>query len=746
MRASHSRVLVAILLYCLCVGIRIIGVCDPTVQSDEGHWVSRSSRVATRLAEAPLHSTSHLGHPGIPSAIAMALGQIVVGRANSMFSIKSGDLIYYDSFSAARVANVLLSCLIFPLVFLGCATFFDQRVGVLATLFLALDPKHLELSRLAHIDSGMTLWITATLLTYFIAVEKSRSQYGLYLKCVAGFFWGLAIATKPTAYALIPILIAYKFLLILLGRPSRCKTERWITSSDLLSILVGHITLVSIYTRLWWHPSEYISRLRIHSTFADWVYRIGNTYQTKLFIAVIAVALLATLILRLRKSSWTSHGFVLCATLITELLILAPQVIENLIRYWTWIFSLSSVEHDGFNYVLQPHPWGYLGFFVSNIPLPTLIGILFFVLLISPKVVVSLQNRESRLQLLLLIASFGWIIPLSVTDKQSWRYALPVVPALYILAASGWIWIFKLLNAPKYCNLALAGLLFGVVAYAPISLNTHYENYISILGGSLSAAIDRGEIRPRVGTIEVIDFLINQPRGPGAPRFVATLGDAPAFQLAAKREFSKRAGAFTFGYFRPEIAHYLVVPASSRTSLGTWANIVSGPPIFTYKFKDIEIVAVWKVPPPMYSQPKTFSVTRLSRDTGKVKKTKDQREVIIASKKKHKPGDLFRTFQSLRFAPGEYRFSFPARLLNLENQSGLDEKLLSIEVSHSCRSTVFASQLSITQDSAVNLNCKFESISYGNPHIYWYGTSSIAVGPFTVERTMSTQDIIQNSN
>ena len=159
------KVLAILLLFLLALAPRIVGIVQQDPQGDELFWNERSSVLLTKLLDGQVsEATSHLGHPGIPAASAMALAKFV----NSKLPHK----LQTDELAAARIGNAILSAFISPCVFLALLPIAGWAIAFIASVFLALDVQHIAISRIAHVDSSFSIFVILCLGFYFKAVQQ----------------------------------------------------------------------------------------------------------------------------------------------------------------------------------------------------------------------------------------------------------------------------------------------------------------------------------------------------------------------------------------------------------------------------------------------------------------------------------------------------------------------------------------------------------------------------------------------
>ncbi|GAB4027614.1 MAG: hypothetical protein Fur0011_6040 [Candidatus Microgenomates bacterium] len=85
---------------------------------------------------------------------------------------------------------------------------YSRRVGLLASLLLALSPWHLMLSRPAF-EAGVALALTLTGLLFFLkSIEKIPLIFNLYA-CISATAFGLSVHTYHSAKIVVPLLLLY---------------------------------------------------------------------------------------------------------------------------------------------------------------------------------------------------------------------------------------------------------------------------------------------------------------------------------------------------------------------------------------------------------------------------------------------------------------------------------------------------------------------------------------------------------
>ena len=739
--------LAGLLVYFLAVAVRLTGITQKELQADEHHWIERSQSIIRQYHNDPQNLTSHLCHPGIPAAMTMAAGLSLREKLIRGLNLTPDSRWFVDPFGAARIMIALASTLVLPVVFLIALRFLGFWPAISASLLLALDPRHIGLSQQAHLDSFMTLPVTATIALYALAVQKSRFS----LKILAGFFWGLCISIKPTA-AVLPIsFMIYKALrLVILPRDPRQGDRDILNWGDIAAVLTGHLTLVLLYTRLWHHGNRYDKCHFTSSQIAHWVWKCGDFLHTHMLLAAFLSAALfwgAWLLWRNRRYSsgrLQYHLSILLGMLAAVCLCIAlfPQVFENLTRFWSRTIGFSRAVHEAYGKVdtLQ-HP-GYLHKLISNLPPVCLIG---------AALALPFSFREARRKgatpalmflMLLIISIITWIAPLSVASKQAWRYVLPVAPCIYVLAGYGWSALLGYLGTAAgggsktvQSAFLIAGTLAGAALqfYEAYDWHPHQISYFNSWSGGLRGAVDRREPLNFIGRREAMAFLREEARKSGNPVYVRTLVEKTVLADEAQRLFGDDAGLIRFDYWPQTVADYLLVFASHRlwyendsVSAGMRNRLV-----FSYLFRGVPVVEIFTVRLPSYVPPMLLRTAYGHRHTGRLRKTSDRKEPVIAAVPgRDRTGHMFFT-PGMRFGAGAYRISIAAMLRRNEVSDNRDA--FTLYLGEGCKRTVKAKELTLNNFQQIELDCFLEGDGRHTLGVSWPGEAAVGIGNITLQ-------------
>lgn len=191
-------------------------------------WIDRGRRLIHCLQEQQFKkATARLGHPGIVPAALIGASYTYLGKDTSPVSFNLLSPIVAARMPIAFVGT--MTCLL--LYLLGRATLGDAT-AFWAAVVLALYPPHIGLSRVAHIDSTLTLFFMSSILCYLMYAQQPRLRWNV----ASAIFFGLALLTKTPAYLLPLILLAWKISVRLYDR--RQKSRFW-DAGDLLWLGLG---------------------------------------------------------------------------------------------------------------------------------------------------------------------------------------------------------------------------------------------------------------------------------------------------------------------------------------------------------------------------------------------------------------------------------------------------------------------------------------------------------------------------
>ncbi len=439
-RISDNRWIIALCIFLLAAALRTYGLRERPVFNDEPLWFERSQKVIAQLKTDPLNATTHLPHPGIGAVMLMVTGEVLANSINSHRDIDPNDPGYLHPFDAATMVIAIAASLLGPIIFIGTLPFFSALQALLIALIVSLEPLHLGASRMLHIDAMLSVYLWLAVLSYVYAVEYGKPRW----KILAGLAWGLALSIKPNAAFVLPALILYRMARYYISRKAPYGERGVLNWSDLGVVVLGQFLFTLLYTRLWHHHVEYVTRMKLRCPLAGEIFRLGMFLQTHPF----AVSLSAIILLFV---AWWSHKgksalprlyhlqwCCICAAVFISTLSLVPQVYEDMTRYWGWAAGLSEVQSTSFgtNIKLPFEEWAYPKFILQSVP-DGLLLMLPFALYLIFKSWRTLDPKTKGIYLLLLLIPPIWIGILSVSSKRSVRYIIPLMPIICTLAVTG---------------------------------------------------------------------------------------------------------------------------------------------------------------------------------------------------------------------------------------------------------------------------------------------------------------------
>lgn len=589
---SGLKIVIALLLYALTVFLRLENITDFDLQADEAHWATRSRILLDMLHANPSRASSHLGHPGVPPTLIMAFGQWLGMKIQL---IETGDLSQFDRLLWSRISVVAVSSLVLPIIFLVISTFVSVPVAAVASTFLLFDPVFSAYGRIAHLDAIHVLLVTLTILFFELSLRRSSLKF----KLLSALFFGLSITTKPTAVVLLFCFFIYRLL------RSSMKGEKivFFEWSDISCLFISQAVLGILYTRLWQHPSHYFLKLGIRSEFALFLWDLGNYLREFYFVSFSLLGLLILLAF-LSKGTFRKSLIAIIAFFVS--LAASPAVYDNLIRFWLWVFGLSSTGHKAYGRVIESPLYGYSGLFASRLSEAVLLSVLCGLVFIVKDWRLKKKEDSYSFVLFLLISSVLWVLPLSISPKQSWRYILPILPSVYIVAAYGLTRFaeslaqFKLATAPRVSAASatvFCFMLFQVSVF--FASGPYYQLYYNSLSGGLQGASIRNSYLGGGGEHEAIGFLISEALKRQQSLKVAVTGDAHSLYYSTKRWYPEQRHLIHFGYFNTGDADYLLLypNLAERMLNNEWSSVIQSKSVFEKRHKEVSLFQIKEVKP-----------------------------------------------------------------------------------------------------------------------------------------------------
>lgn len=741
----NNKYLLPLLLFIFSFLVKLPYLFPQTALPDEIHWLERSKVFLEKIeAKDFSHLTSHLGHPGIPAVAVMGLSENLARKWNLHFDLKKRVSKYYiDDLSAARLGIAFFTSLLIPLVFLFTLRYFGLVIALLSSLFLTFDCQMLGLSRIAHVDSMLTLLTFATVFFFILAEEKKS----IAIKLFSGFLWGLTLATKPTAVFILGILGFYKLIRYFALKNSEKKPElfSWV---DLWGIILGQLTLCLIFTKLWHEKNNYMRVLQINPPIIEQIYLYAALFQTNYifnFSLVISIIILSYLCFCLYRKN-TFHFFYQLSMLaiivfsFSLALTFFPIVVANIIRFWFRVVGFAHAKHEAYSVVFQPVGYGYLEIWFRRLPELTIFGYgLALFSLITRFRKKQLKDRSETILLITVITiPFIWTIPLNISAKQSIRYLLPSFPLVYIASAFGfWSICSQLEKKSAYALSFSLILLQAAISKAWFPYQASYFNYLS---GGTKTALHRGfRLTPvyfENGLEELHSFADQRKE----KQTVEVLGDLDMINLNYKRLLPADQRFITFSHFISGISSNWVLYFSyfakhNETDISQRYPYLKA--VFSTYVEDIPIYTLYKSVTPDYQKQLEICPVDMRRDTGQLFKYHSQGLQLVAEPESAEAGYLIKDFD-LKVSPGQYLIKF--NLARFEGNPpsvidvNLDRKFLDLEFSPTCKKSVGTKEVTSTFFVPIEMTCEIKDLQETEIQVYWPAEAAVRVGNIIIQK------------
>ncbi len=456
---------------------------DRFMATDEGAWLFRSADFYYALGQRDFDKTLISAHPGVvttwvgTAALLIdfpeyrGLGQGYFGE-NRPFEdfIEANGYQPLDFLVTARVIMLLLLTSVAGISFAIAIELFGIVKASAAFLLIAFDPLYLGLTRMFHLDAPMGAFFLLSILLLLLS-ERGGKRWMLWLG-MSGFMGGIAVLAKLPSALLAPGVVMF-LLISVWQNPERraAKKGAWVKDWILKSALWGGMALLAMLIFL---PALWA---------APW-----QSFQTLFSMAI-----------------GTSTG-----TMETADVFVQP----------TTFFFYNPLSHSYTNY-LASFLWRTTPTVLAGLALA----------LVGWRIRAGEWDIAlfKRLVLGLLIFGAIYALAMSIGQKQSQKYFIPVHLVLDILAGFGWatlpallIRVWKVRRAGAIAaGLGLLALGYQLALVLP-TFPYYWTYYNPLLGGSENAGRTIF-----VGTGEGLDLVgeyLDQKPNPEEIRVVAWFG------------------------------------------------------------------------------------------------------------------------------------------------------------------------------------------------------------------------------
>jgi Dolichyl-phosphate-mannose-protein mannosyltransferase len=264
-------------IFVLAAGIRLVAI-DTYVTIDESRWVQRAADFAAYIDQGNLERTFIIGHPGVTTMWTALLGMgperarhfsFLEGREDA--TRRAG---YFEALIAARRPFAIVGALGVAAVALLGWRLLGMGAGMLGGLLLAFEPFLIAHARVAHIDSGLTVYMTVAALSGLVYFAAGGARPYLLLSGVAT---GLAFLTKaPSVYLVGFVPLAAGICWLLSGR-HRASLPRLA-----LELLAWGLIAATIATLLW--PALRVNPVGTMLQLVEFTERVGGGEHDNFFL------------------------------------------------------------------------------------------------------------------------------------------------------------------------------------------------------------------------------------------------------------------------------------------------------------------------------------------------------------------------------------------------------------------------------------------------------------------------------
>lgn len=196
--------LIALLLFLVAFIPRFLDL-GTAIVADEQLWIRRSINFMRALFNLDLSGTFQTPHPGVTT---MWLGSIFIGIKYFVFGRTIGEPSSSDFLFAAQLPIAIVTSLTIVVAYFMIRKIFNEKIAIISGLLLALSPFYLAYSRIIHLDALLASFMTLSLLSFLIYMDRSENSKFLVM---SGIFAGLAVLTKVPAFFLFPFIALLVF-------------------------------------------------------------------------------------------------------------------------------------------------------------------------------------------------------------------------------------------------------------------------------------------------------------------------------------------------------------------------------------------------------------------------------------------------------------------------------------------------------------------------------------------------------
>jgi 4-amino-4-deoxy-L-arabinose transferase-like glycosyltransferase len=434
---------------------RSVGL-DRFVTTDEVIWLLRSGNFYYALGQRDFAGTLRNKTPGVVTMWVETIAYLQEfplyrGLGQGFFEkyakfealLESHGVDPHQILTRSRALTVLLNSLVIGLGALFAWRLFGLPATLVGFLLIAFEPYHIAVTRLAHLDGPLSSFLFLSVLAYLAYLYNGRRWLSLLVSATSG---GLAVLAKLPGFMIIPTVGLIHIVDFLYSLGNRGETPSAFLRNTLNKLLKPLLLwgLVFAITIIIFLPAFWVSPIK---------------GPVDLFLTPLIFT-----------QRGTSSG-------------LGDEEIANETRP-DHTFSVQELEEAvryPISYLWRATPVTLLGLLAALIGYVRRYGIL-----------AHERLRKSLVGLFIFVLVYT--VFLSIPEKSSAKYYLPIYPTLDLVAGAGWVafasWLFRLPFLPRsrFAPAVILIFVLGIQAVSSLSNYPYYFTYFNpLMGGSQRA-------------------------------------------------------------------------------------------------------------------------------------------------------------------------------------------------------------------------------------------------------------------
>jgi len=244
-----TKYLRAALLFFLALAPRIYQLGFDVINIDASFWKENTYNFMGLLFQRRFADLAITHHPGVTL---MWLGGLAMKVFRGIYFWTHGrpapdtHSVYLWTHFAQKLPIALLTSAFVVFTYWAVRRLVDKRVGLLAAIFLALEPFFLAHSRVFHLDALLTVFMCSSVLLLLLYLQERNRKWLV----ISGILGGLGLLTKSTALFLVP----FSLLVFGLYRKRAIYDLRFTICEFLVWCLVLAATFVAVWPSMWVQP------------------------------------------------------------------------------------------------------------------------------------------------------------------------------------------------------------------------------------------------------------------------------------------------------------------------------------------------------------------------------------------------------------------------------------------------------------------------------------------------------------